>query len=139
MGKHIYRQPSRQKSYFLVLKKLKEAIKMGEMSESVDSVMNMMAELSKKQPDTMRSFKAFMGAVLKPNVLDTKTKELITLGTAITARCKYCIAIHVKKSLEAGATPDEIMETATVAILMGGGPAMTYVTEVKQALDEYTQ
>ena len=111
---------------------------MGEMSESVDSVMNMMKELHKKQPETMRSFNAFMGAVLKPNVLDTKTKELITLGTAITARCKYCIAIHVTKSLDAGATPDEIMEAATVAILMGGGPAMTYVTEVKHALDDYT-
>ena len=110
---------------------------MGEMKESVDDVMEMMAEMSKKQPETMRHFKAFMGSVLKPNVLDTKTKELVTLGTAITARCKYCIALHVKKSLDAGATPDEIMEVATVAILMGGGPAMTYVTEVKKALEEF--
>lgn len=107
------------------------------MKESVDSVMKMMGELSKHQPETMRHFKSFMGSVLKEGVLDTKTKELIAIGTSITARCKYCIAIHVEKALNAGATKEEIFEAATVAILMGGGPAMTYVSEVKDALDEY--
>jgi len=112
---------------------------MGEMKESVDQVMKMMAELSKQQPHTMRNFKEFMGNVLKEGVLDTKTKELIAVGTAITARCKYCIAIHVEKALKAGATREEILETSAVAILMGGGPAMTYVTDVKKALDEYLE
>lgn len=107
------------------------------MKESVDSVMQMMGELSKHQPETLRHFKSFMGSVLKEGVLDTKTKELIAIGTSITARCKYCIAIHVEKALNAGATKEEIFEAATVAILMGGGPAMTYVSEVKDALDEY--
>ena len=111
---------------------------MGEMKESVDSVMQMMLELSKKQPKTMRYFKQFMDSVLSEGILDTKTKELVTLGTAITARCKYCIAIHVEKALKAGATREEILETATVAILMGGGPAMTYVVEVSKALDEFS-
>jgi len=110
---------------------------MGEMKESVDSVMQMMGELSKHQPETMRHFKSFMGSVLKEGVLDTKTKELIAIGTSITARCKYCIAIHVEKALNAGAAKEEILEAAIVAILMGGGPAMTYVSEVKKALDEY--
>ena len=110
---------------------------MGEMKESVDSVMQMMEELSKQQPETLRHFKAFMGSVLKEGVLDTKTKELVAVGTAITARCKYCIAIHVGKALQAGATKEEILEVATVAILMGGGPAMTYIVEVKKALDEF--
>ena len=110
---------------------------MSEMKESVDQVMEMMGELSEHQPETMRHFKLFMGNVLKEGVLDLKTKELIAVGTAITARCKYCIAIHVKKALEAGASRDEILESATVAILMGGGPAMTYVVDVKKALDEF--
>ena len=110
---------------------------MGEMQDSVDSVMQMMGELSKQQPETMRHFKAFMGDVLKEGVLDTKTKELVAVGTAITARCKYCIAIHVGKALNVGATREEILEVASVAILMGGGPAMTYIVEVKKALDEF--
>ena len=110
---------------------------MGEMKKSIDEVMDMMGALSEHQPETMRHFKLFMGQVLKEGILDTKTKELITVGTAITARCKYCIALHVKKALDAGATKDEIMEAATVAMLMGGGPAMTYIVEVKKALDEF--
>lgn len=110
---------------------------MGEMKESVDNVMKTMELMSKQQPETMRYFKAFMGSVLKEGVLDTKTKELVALGTAITARCKYCIAIHVEKALKVGATKEEILEAAAVAILMGGGPAMTYVVEVKKALEEF--
>ena len=110
---------------------------MSEMKDSVNHVMHMMGELSKHQPETMRHFKAFMGSTLKEGVLDSKTKELVAVGTAITARCKYCIAIHVDKALKSGARKEEIMEAATVAILMGGGPAMTYIVEVKKALDEY--
>jgi AhpD family alkylhydroperoxidase len=110
---------------------------MGEMKQSVEDVNTMMGELSKHQPESLRHFKAFMGQVLKEGVLDTKTKELIAVGTAITARCKYCIALHVKKALASGATKDEIFEAATVAMMMGGGPAMTYIVEVKKALDEF--
>ena len=109
---------------------------MSEMKQSVDDVNTMMGELSKHQPESLRHFKAFMGQVLKEGILDTKTKELIAVGTAITARCKYCIALHVKKALAAGATKDEIFEAATVAMMMGGGPAMTYIVEVKKALDQ---
>jgi len=107
------------------------------MKQSIDEVMGMMGDLSKHQPESLRHFKAFMGEVLKEGVLDTKTKELIAVGTSITARCKYCIALHVKKALDAGANRDEIFEAATVAMLMGGGPAMTYIVEVKKALDEF--
>ncbi len=109
---------------------------MGEMLKSIEKVQAMMKELSRSNKDTMRHFQQFMGNVLEAGALDTKTKELIALGTAITARCKYCIAIHVKKCLEAGADREEILEAATVSILMGGGPAMTYVAEVKDALEE---
>ncbi len=110
---------------------------MGEMQQAIDEVMDMLQVLSKHQPESMRHFKAFMGRVLTEGVLDLKTKELIAIGTALTARCKYCIALHVKKALDAGATRDEILEAATVAILMGGGPAMTYVVDLKKALDEF--
>lgn len=112
---------------------------MGEMLESIEKVQAMMKELSRSNKETMRHFQQFMGSVLEPDALDTKTKELIALGTAITARCKYCIAIHVKKCLEASASREEILEAATVSILMGGGPAMTYVAEVKDALEEFEE
>ena len=55
----------------------------------------------------------------------------------LTARCKYCIGIHTQKALAAGATPEELWEVAMVAVMMGGGPAMTYVAELQKALNEF--
>jgi len=43
----------------------------------------------------------------------------------------------VESALKAGATKEKILETATVAILMSGGPALTHVAEVVKALNEF--
>ena len=96
-----------------------------------------MPKLQKALPQVTNVFaKMLMPDVLKDGVLSTKQKELIALGIAICSTCDYCIAIHVKKSFEAGATKEEIAETCGVAILMGGGPALTYSTFVMQAIEE---
>jgi len=109
---------------------------MGEMREAMRSAKRAMGELNRQVPDEMKSFTQFMSSVLKPSKLDLKTKELIALGMGLTARCKYCIGIHVEKALNAGATPEELWEVATVAVMMGGGPALTYVAELQKAIDE---
>lgn len=110
---------------------------MGEIKEAIEDFQEATKLLTLNNPEVMRDFKKFMDSVLKEGYLDKKTKELIALGMAITARCKYCIGIHVEKCLQAGATKEEILEASTVAILMGGGPALTYVSEVKKALEEF--
>jgi len=107
------------------------------MREAVRDVKRAMGELAKQVPEEMAGFTEFMGTVLKPGTLDLKTKELIALGMGITARCRYCIGIHTQKALAAGATPEEMWEVATVAVMMGGGPAMTYVAELQKALEEF--
>ena len=78
-------------------------------------------------------------ASLKPGALDTKTKELIALGIAITVRCDGCISFHVHDAMEAGASQGEIAETVSVAILMGGGPSVVYGIEAMQALSQYQE
>ena len=101
------------------------------------------ANLPKLQKAIPQVVKAFGGALmpeaLKDGALPTKEKELIALGIAVAATCDYCIAIHVKKCFEAGATKEEIAEACGVAILMGGGPAFTYATFVIQAIEELGQ
>jgi AhpD family alkylhydroperoxidase len=92
-------------------------------------------ELSKYNPKELAKFNEFVNIVLSPGKLDLKTKELIAIGAAITTRCKYCIGLHVEKAYKAGATTEEIMEAATVAVLMGGGPAFTYIADLKKAID----
>lgn len=113
-------------------------IGMGEMRDAMRSAKRAMGELSRQVPEEMKCFTQFMGTVLKPGKLDLKTKELIALGMGLTSRCKYCIGIHTEKALQAGATPEELWEVATVAMMMGGGPALTYVAELHKAIEEIT-
>jgi AhpD family alkylhydroperoxidase len=97
-----------------------------------------MPKLQKAIPEVATAFtKNLMPEALKDSVLSTKVKELIALGIAVCATCDYCIAIHVKKCYEAGATKEEIAEALGVAILMGGGPALTYSTFVMQAIEDF--
>ncbi|MFP4050629.1 MAG: carboxymuconolactone decarboxylase family protein [Thermoplasmata archaeon] len=93
--------------------------------------------LMENNEEAMSEFSDFMEVVLEENHLDLKTKELIALTNGITARCKYCIDLHTQKALDAGCTRGEILEAAFVAIMMGGGPALTYIAELKKALDEF--
>ena len=107
------------------------------MNDTMSDFKKGMGMMVGEAPEVMNTFNAFMNEVLCDCVLDTKTKELIALGMAITARCSYCIGIHVGKAMHAGVTHAEIVEVCKVAMLMGGGPAMTYIAEVKKALDMY--
>jgi len=96
-----------------------------------------MSKLAKAIPQVSEDFvKKLMPDALKDGALSTKEKELIALGIAVAKSCDYCVAIHVKKSIEAGATKEEMAEACGVAILMGGGPAYTYSTFALQAMEE---
>ncbi len=65
--------------------------------------------------------------------LDDKTRELICVGLAIDKRCKYCICVHVNNAYKAGATRQEILSAAEVAIAFGGGPSVAYTATVLMA------
>jgi len=110
---------------------------MGEMKEAVQDVKRALGALGKQVPNVMGHFTQFMEAVLEPDALDLKTKELVALGMALTARCKYCIGMHTQSCLAAGATEDEIWEVAAVAVMMCGGPALTYTADLYKALEEF--
>jgi alkylhydroperoxidase/carboxymuconolactone decarboxylase family protein YurZ len=43
----------------------------------------------------------------------------------------------IKVALEAGASRDEVMSAGFMAVLMHGGPALMYLTPIRQALDEF--
>ncbi len=110
---------------------------MSEMKELLEDFMKTIKYAGSSNKEEIAAFHRFMEAVLKENKLDTKTKELISLAIGVARCCKYCIALHVKNALEAGATKEEIMEASMVAVLMAGGPALAYTTEVIKALEEF--
>jgi AhpD family alkylhydroperoxidase len=98
-----------------------------------------MEELGGKIPNTMVHFGELHENTIKSGALSSKTKELISLGIAITVRCDGCIAFHVHDAVQSGATNEEIMETIGVAILMGGGPSVVYGCEAMEALKQFTR
>lgn len=105
--------------------------------QQLEKIKNNMAGLAKSQPATMKGFSTLHAASAESGALDSKTKELIGLAIAVTARCDGCIAYHTHDVLEAGASRDEVMEALGVAILMGGGPSVIYATHVVEAMDQF--
>jgi AhpD family alkylhydroperoxidase len=106
------------------------------MSDKLD-VGASMGKLGKEMPQVFDSFAKFCGEVLKEGALNTKTKELISVGLAVGLNCEYCIRFHVPKAVAAGANRAEILEAAGCAMMMGGGPAVTYAAVVLlEVLDE---
>jgi AhpD family alkylhydroperoxidase len=86
-------------------------------------------------PDVVRGFGGLFQAVMKEGALGVREKELIALAIGLAVRCDNCIYAHVQKALHAGATREQVMEAAGVAVMMQGGPTYTYLPEVVEALD----
>lgn len=94
-------------------------------------------ELYKAAPEVMRSFQGLMSAVGKEGALSVKTKELMALAIAISTRCEGCIVFHVNNAMRHGANRQEVVETITVAIEMGGGPSTVYGAKALSAFDTF--
>jgi len=95
-----------------------------------------LARWEREWPKQRGAFRSLSGAVQSPGALDTKTKELCAIATAVTAGCRWCIAAHVRNALNQGATSEEIMEAGWVAVQMGGGPSLAHLLMVQKALDD---
>ncbi len=109
----------------------------GDMPDTMEDLKHGIRRMREASPDTWSAWAKFVDSTLKPAALDGKTKELIALGMSITTQCKYCVGVHVQKCLDAGATDAEINDVCKVAMLMGGGPAMTYIAEVHKGVEVY--
>ena len=95
-----------------------------------------MEKFEKKCPDVVTSFYNLHDTIIiQEGKLSIKEKEFIALGIAVSMRCKYCIYAHTAGAMESGATEEEILEAASVAILMSGGTGYAYMKHVIDALD----
>ncbi len=94
-------------------------------------------ELGKGHPDVMKGLQVLYDAAFKPGVLDTKVKELISLGISVAVHCDDCIAYHTRGALEAGASEAEIIEALGVALMMGAGISLAYSTHTFEAMEQF--
>lgn len=84
--------------------------------------------LGELAPEAFKAFVAFDEAVVRGGVVPLKYKELIAVGVALTTQCPYCIELHARKARAAGATEQELAETALVTAALRAGGAMTHGT-----------
>ena len=108
------------------------------INDKLDDFFEYTVKFMEKHPEIASNFTTLMGSVIQDGKLGCKEKELIAVGIAVGLRCQPCIYAHTKSALNMGATEDEIMEAATVAILMGGGPGMAHVIEVMKAIEAFS-
>lgn len=67
--------------------------------------------------------------------LDVKHKELMGLVASLVLRCDDCVSYHVAKSVEAGASRDEIVETMSIGLVVGGTIVIPHMRRAVEFLD----
>jgi len=69
--------------------------------------------------------------------LPAKTKELMGLSASMVMRCNDCIFYHIDRSIQEGATREELYETFNVALIVGGSiviPHLRYAFDVMDSI-----
>jgi len=79
-------------------------------------------------PEAFKAFVAFDAIAFKAGAIPAKYKELMAIAVALTTQCPYCIEIHRRRAKEAGATEQELAESALVAAGLRAGSSMTHGT-----------
>lgn len=106
--------------------------------EEAKKIEELYGYLGKNSLEQTKAFGNMLESIEKDGKVSAKVKEAVALGIAIKAQCKGCIAVHTRKALEKGYSPEEIIEIAWVAVLMGGGPSFVYMQYVKDAIEEFS-
>ncbi|AXO81621.1 carboxymuconolactone decarboxylase family protein [Olleya aquimaris] len=74
--------------------------------------------------------------------LDVKTKELLGLVASTVLRCDDCVKYHLESSYREGLTKEQVMETLSIATLIGGTiviPHLRRAYEYWEALEAQDQ
>lgn len=93
-------------------------------------------ELGRKHPKMLSAYGALGEAAANGEVLDAKTRELISIAVAITTQCESCIGVHVEAAKKHGATEEEVAATLATAISLKAGAAYVYSLRALEAYNE---
>ena len=68
--------------------------------------------------------------------LPAKTKELTGLVASMVLRCNDCIFYHIDRSIQEGATREEIHESFNIALIVGGSIVIPHLRYAFEIIDE---
>ncbi len=104
----------------------------------LDGFKDAVGRFAKADKATLKAFTGLNENALQPGILDRKTKTLMCLAIGIAHGSEYCVAARAAQAVEAGASRQELLETASVGLLMGGslafGPILTVFMDTVAAL-----
>ena len=69
--------------------------------------------------------------------LPAKTKELMGLVASMVLRCNDCIFYHIDRSIQEGASREELKESFNIALIVGGSiviPHLRYAFEIMEEI-----
>ena len=87
----------------------------------------------------VRRFFALDTQTYQAGALDVKTKELLGLVPSLVLRCDGCISYHVAQCNEAGVGRDEMFETFSVGLVVGGSIVIPHLRRAVDFLDRLEQ
>lgn len=87
-------------------------------------------------PDFMQGISQGSEALDESTSTNAKQKELIFLAFSIAKQCDACIATHAQAYIDAGGDRESLGDLAAIAVLMQGGPGLTYAGKVVEAFDQ---
>jgi len=88
--------------------------------------LKLIGELKQLAPPEFKGFAELDSIVGKEGKIPVKYRELMALAVACTTQCPYCLDVHTRKAKRAGATREEVAETALIAAALRAGAAVTH-------------
>ena len=84
----------------------------------------------------IKRFFALDTRTYEAGALDVKTKELLGLVASMVLRCDDCITYHVARCMEEGVTDEELFETFSVGLVVGGSIVIPHLRRAVATVDE---
>ncbi|MEX8194595.1 carboxymuconolactone decarboxylase family protein [Comamonas guangdongensis] len=105
----------------------------------IRNINSALSPFRKSQSEVMKGFAQLAQASMAEGAISAKHKELIALAIGVTQKCSGCIGFHTKALHRLGATRLELEEMLSIAVYMGGGPALMYSAEALSAWDKLVE
>ena len=107
----------------------------GRVAEFSDFRKRMNERILAEPNQVVRRFFALDTQTYQAGALDVKTKELLGLVASMVLRCDDCISYHVAQCRQAGVSRDEMFETFSVGLVVGGSIVIPHLRRAVDFLD----
>jgi AhpD family alkylhydroperoxidase len=93
-----------------------------------------MSFLDEILPETAEAFGQMRNSIFKDGFLDVKTKELIAIASSVLMRCQFCVDVHSRRAVAAGAAKEEIAEAIATATFVAAGSQIGWTNVYSESI-----